>query len=129
MKNKMSTRIAAAAAASALGLAVSAAASAQSKAVNAASASGTFTGNRQYAYYGYVKVQADIANGEVSDIRILEYPNDNGRSHYINSVALPYLIQETVGGNTWKVDLVSGATFTSMAYVKSLQAALKQAGL
>ena len=129
MKSKTGRRIAAAAAASALGLAVSATASAQAKAVNASAASGTFTGNRQYAYYGYVKVQAVVTNGEVSDIRILEYPNDNGRSHYINSVALPYLIQETVGGNTWKVDLVSGATFTSMAYVKSLQAALKQAGL
>jgi len=129
MKNKMKRRIAAAAAASALGLAVSATASAQSRAVNAAAASGTFTGNRQYAYYGYVKVQAVLANGAISDIRMLEYPNDNGRSHYINSVALPYLIQETVGGASWKVDLVSGATFTSVAYVKSLQAALKQAGL
>ncbi|HTZ51906.1 MAG TPA: FMN-binding protein [Spirochaetia bacterium] len=129
MKSKAGRRIAAAAAASALGLAVSATVSAQARAVNASAASGTFTGNRQYAYYGYVKVQAVVANGEVSDIRILEYPNDNGRSHYINSVALPYLIQETVGGNTWKVDLVSGATFTSMAYVKSLQAALRQAGL
>ncbi len=129
MKNKMSKRIAAAAVASALGLAVGATASAQAKAVNAAATSGTFTGNRQYAYYGYVKVQAIIANGTVSDVRILEYPNDNGRSHYINSVALPYLIQETVGGTTWKVDLISGATFTSMAYEKSLQAALRKAGL
>ncbi len=129
MKNKMSKRIAAAAAASALGLAVGATASAQAKAVNAAATSGTFTGNRQYAYYGYVKVQAIIANGTVSDVRILEYPNDNGRSHYINSVALPYLIQETVGGTTWKVDLISGATFTSMAYEKSLQDALRKAGL
>ena len=129
MKNKMGKRIAAAAAASALGLAVSATAGAQSRALNAAAGSGTFTGNRQYAYYGYVKVQAVLSNGSISDIRILEYPNDNGRSHYINSVALPYLIQETVGGSTWKVDLISGATFTSMAYVKSLQAALRQAGL
>jgi len=40
----MGRRIAAAAAASALGLA----------------ASGTFTGHRQYAYYGYVKVRAVV---------------------------------------------------------------------
>ncbi len=110
-------------------MAVTAAASAQAKSLNAAASSGTFTGNRQYAYYGYVKVQAVVANGAVSHIRILEYPNDNGRSQYINSIALPYLIQETVGGNTWKVDLISGATFTSVAYVKSLQDALRKAGL
>jgi uncharacterized protein with FMN-binding domain len=116
----------AAAAASALGLAASAAAGAQAK--NVALTSGTFTGKREYAYYGWVTVQAVVKNGTVADIKILEYPNDNGRSHYINSVALPYLIQETVGGQTWKVDLISGATFTSAAYEKSLQDALKQAG-
>jgi uncharacterized protein with FMN-binding domain len=127
MKNGMNRRMAVAAAVSALGLAVSGAAGAQAKTVSASS--GTFTGRREYAYYGYVKVQAVVNNGTISDIRVLEYPNDNGRSHYINSVALPYLIQETVGGNTWKVDLVSGATFTSVAFVKSLQVALKQAGL
>jgi uncharacterized protein with FMN-binding domain len=129
MKNTTRKRIAAAAAASALGLAVSSAAGAQAKATNASLASGTFTGQREYAYYGYVKVQAVVNHGTISDIQILEYPNDNGRSHYINSIALPYLIQETVGGASWKVDLISGATFTSVAYVKSLQEALKKAGL
>ena len=129
MKNTTRKRIAAAAVAAALGLAVSSAVGAQAKAMNASLASGAFTGRREYAYYGYVKVQAIVTSGTISDIRVLEYPNDNGRSSYINSIALPYLIQETVGGNSWKVNLISGATFTSVAYVKSLQAALKQAGL
>jgi uncharacterized protein with FMN-binding domain len=129
MKNTTRNRIAAAAAASALGLTISSAVGAQVKAMNASVVNGTFTGRREYAYYGYVKVQAIVTNGTIADIRVLEYPNDNGRSAYINSIALPYLIQETVGGNSWKVDLISGATFTSVAYVKSLQAALKQAGL
>jgi uncharacterized protein with FMN-binding domain len=129
MKANTKKKIAAAAAASALGLAVSTTAGAQAKAIDASLASGTFTGSRQYAYYGWVKIRAVLRNGSVENIQVLEYPNDNGRSHYINSVALPYLIQETVGGNTWKVDLISGATFTSVAYEKSLADALKQAGL
>ena len=129
MKDKTKRRIIAAAAASALGLAVSTAAGARARAVNVAAASGTYRGSRQYAYYGWVRVSAVVRNGVVQDINVLEYPNDNGRSHYINSVALPYLIQETVGGRTARVDLISGATFTSVAYVKSLQDALKQAGL
>ena len=128
MKSRLRKRIAAAAAASALGLAVSSSAAAQARAVSASLASGAFTGRREYAYYGYVKVQAIVRNGTIADIRVLEYPNDNGRSNYINGIALPYLIQETVGGHTWKVDLISGATFTSVAFIKSLQAALKQAG-
>jgi uncharacterized protein with FMN-binding domain len=90
--------------------------------------SGAFTGKRQYAYYGYIKVQAVIENGSLTDVKVLEYPSDNGRSRYINQIALPYLIQEAVDAQSWKVDLISGATFTSEAFVYSLQTALKQAG-
>ena len=129
MKNGIRNRIAAAAAASALGLMVSTAAAAQTKTTDAASDQGDFTGRREYAYYGWVQVRAVVHNGVIQDIKVLEYPNDNGRSTYINNVALPYLIKETVGGHSWKVDLISGATFTSAAYTKSLQDALKQAGL
>ena len=90
---------------------------------------GTFTGKREYAFYGYLKVEAVIKNGSLTDVKILEYPNDNGRSHYINSIALPYLIQEAVDAQSYKVDFISGATFTSDAFIKSLQAALKPAGV
>ncbi|HET6449820.1 MAG TPA: FMN-binding protein [Spirochaetia bacterium] len=127
MKSSSRKVILAAAAASALGMAASAAVGGQAK--NVALTSGTFTGKREYAYYGWVKVQAVVRNGTVTDVKVLEYPNDNGRSRYISSVAIPYLVQETVGGQSWKVDLVSGATFTSTAYEKSLQEALQQAGL
>ena len=88
----------------------------------------SFTGKREYAYYGYVKVQAVIQDGRLTDVKILEYPSDNGRSRYINFVALPYLIQEAVDAQSFKVDLISGATFTSVAFEKSLQEALKAAG-
>ncbi len=90
--------------------------------------SGTFTGRREYAYYGYVRVRAVVQNGTLSDIKVLEYPSDNGTSQYINSIALPYLIQEAVGADSWKVDLISGATFTSVAFLRSLQNAMQQAG-
>ncbi len=129
MKNKTRKRMTTAAAVSALGLIVVGAANAQAKAMNAAAASRTFTGGREYAYYGYVKVQATVCNSTVTDVQVLEFPNENGLSKQINGAAVPHLLQETVGGHTWKVDLISGATFTSVAYEKSLQEALKQAGL
>jgi uncharacterized protein with FMN-binding domain len=129
MKSTTRSRVAAAAAAAALGMMVSTVGGAQAKTTEAALGHGTFTGRRQYAYYGWVQVRAVVVNGTIQDIKVLEYPNDNGRSAYINNVALPYLIKETVGGRSWKVDLISGATFTSVAYAKSLQDALKQAGL
>ncbi len=91
-------------------------------------ADGTYTGNREYAYYGFVRVRAVVSGGKLTTVKVLEYPNDNGRSRYINSVALPYLIQEAVQTQSGNVDLVSGATFTSDAFQKSLANALRRAG-
>jgi len=126
MKDSTRKRISAATLVAALGLGGAAWASPGARL--ASLKGGAFTGKREYAYYGFVKVQAIVQDGTLSDIRVLEYPNDNGRSHYINSVALPYLVQEVVDAKSWKVDLVSGATFTSAAFLRSLQDALKQAG-
>jgi uncharacterized protein with FMN-binding domain len=101
-----------------------------SDAVKAASSrnSGQYVGTREYAFYGYVKVQATVQNGKLTDITILEFPNHAGRSQYISSVALPYLVQEAVSAQSARVDLISGATLTSEAFAKSLDAALKKAG-
>lgn len=90
-------------------------------------ADGNYVGNTVYAYYGYVKVEAIVQNGNLADVRVLEHPNDNGTSRYINSVALPYLVQEAVQSQNAQINLISGATFTSMAFVKSLGTALAKA--
>ena len=89
--------------------------------------SGTFTGGREYAYYGYVQVQAVVQNGQLQKVNVLEHPNDNGTSRYINSVAMPYLVQEAVQAQSSRVSLISGATLSSEAFVKSLSSALSKA--
>lgn len=89
--------------------------------------SGSFTGQRVNAYYGYVRVQAVVQNGRLQKVNVLEHPNDNGTSRYINSVAMPYLVQEAVQAQGAKVRLISGATLSSEAFVKSLSTALTQA--
>ena len=89
---------------------------------------GTYSGKREYAYYGYVKVQATVKNGTLTNVKVVEYPSDNRRSQYINVIALPYLIQEATDAQSYKVDFISGATFTSVAFAKSLREALAQAG-
>ncbi len=132
-RNRTGSRLPAAAVAAMIGIgsllvATRGSASGAARVASMRLADGTYDGRREYAYYGYVKVQAVIKGGRLADVRLYEYPNDNGRSHYINTVALPYLIQEAVGAQSWKVDLISGATFTSSAFEKSLQAALARAG-
>jgi len=88
---------------------------------------GTFIGRRESAYYGIVQVEAIIQGGNIVRIRFLSFPNDNGTSAYISSVAVPQLKQEAIQAQGSHVQLVSGATFTSEAFHLSLHSALIQA--
>jgi uncharacterized protein with FMN-binding domain len=90
---------------------------------------GTYKGPATDAYYGMVQVQANVANGQLASVKVLQYPNDRRTSRYINSQALPVLKQEAIVAQSGDVDFVSGATFTSQAYVHSLNQALAQAKL
>ncbi|MBI1277090.1 MAG: FMN-binding protein [Anaerolineaceae bacterium] len=88
---------------------------------------GTYDGPIVDAYYGNVQVEAVIQGGKITDVRFLDYPQDRRTSRYINSQAVPWLTQEAVQVQSANVDLISGATFTSEAFVQSLQSALDQA--
>ena len=88
---------------------------------------GNYVGVREYAYYGYVQVEVVVQNGKISNVKVLEYPNDNGTSRYINSIAQPYLVQEAVQAQSANINLISGATLSSMAFVKSLNTAISKA--
>lgn len=88
---------------------------------------GIFKGRRESAYYGIVQVEAIIRGGNIIDVRFLSYPNDNGTSRYINSIAMPRLKREAVRAQGSHVRLVSGATFTSEAFHLSLHTALVKA--
>ena len=52
------------------------------------------------------------------------YPNHTDRSVYINQTALPYLIQETLQAQNANIQMITGASDSSSAYIQSLQAAL-----
>jgi uncharacterized protein with FMN-binding domain len=58
-------------------------------------------------------------------VNVPVYPNHTDRSVYINQQALPVLIQETLQAKmNPNIQLVSGATDTSDAFVQSLQSAI-----
>lgn len=88
---------------------------------------GTYTGSVADAFYGNVEVQATISGGKIADVSFLQYPSDRSTSRSINSQAIPYLQQEAVAAQTGQVNVVSGATDTSNAFVQSLTSALAQA--
>ncbi len=88
---------------------------------------GTYTGSVADAYYGNVQVSATISGGKITDVKFLQYPDTHSTSVAINQQAMPYLQQEAIQSQSSNVQLISGATFTSQAFIQSLQAALSQA--
>jgi uncharacterized protein with FMN-binding domain len=88
---------------------------------------GVYTGPVTDAYYGPIQIQAVVQDGRLSGIRVLRYPSDRRTSVAINRQALPMLRDEVVSAQSAKVDIISGATLTSEAFVRSLEKALRQA--
>jgi uncharacterized protein with FMN-binding domain len=88
---------------------------------------GTYTGNVSDAFYGSVQVQATIQGGKITNVEFLQYPNDRGQSIRINNQAMPLLKSEAITAQSSNVDLITGATYTSMAFMDSLSSALNQA--
>lgn len=88
---------------------------------------GRYTGNIADAYYGNVQIQTTISGGKITDVEFLDYPHDRGTSIEINSQAMPYLKQEAIQAQNANVDIISGATQTSLAFRESFQSALDKA--
>lgn len=88
---------------------------------------GTFTGDAADAFYGNIQVQISMQNGKIADVLFLQYPNDRGTSIEINQAAMPILKSEAIQAQSANVDIVSGATDSSQAFIQSLQSALDKA--
>lgn len=88
---------------------------------------GTYTGDVTDAFYGNVQVQATVTNGKIADIQLLQYPNDREESIQISNESIPQLKQEAIQAQNSGVDIVTGATQTSQAFIQSLQSALVKA--
>ncbi len=89
----------------------------------------TVTGPSVQTQWGPIQVAITVKNGTVTDVGVPVYPSENGRDLEINNYALPILVQETLDQQSAQIDMVSGATVTSVGYLESLQAALDEAGL
>lgn len=88
---------------------------------------GTYTGPVMDAYYGLIQIQASIQDGRLTALKVLKYPSDRRTSVSINRQALPMLRDEAIRAQSARVDIISGATLTSRAFIQSLRGALKKA--
>jgi uncharacterized protein with FMN-binding domain len=88
---------------------------------------GSYTGSVADAQWGYIQVKVVIQKGKITDVQFLQYPNERDRSVMINSYADPQLSSEAIQAQSANVDIVTGATDTSEAFIQSLSDALSQA--
>jgi uncharacterized protein with FMN-binding domain len=78
--------------------------------------------------YGPVQVEVKVSGGKIVSVTALELPT-GGHSGRISSQVGPMLASEALAAQNASIDTISGATYTSTAYQRSLQAALDQAGI
>jgi len=90
---------------------------------------GTFTGSDVPNRFGDVQIKVVISNGHIADVQALQLPTDRAQSAYISQVAGPILRSEVIQAQSARIDIVSGATYTSESYAQSVQSALQQAHL
>jgi len=90
-------------------------------------ADGTYAGPVTDAYYGPMQVQVSIQGGRLSALKVLKYPSDRRTSVRINREALPMLRDEAISAQSANVDIISGATLSSRAFIQSLDGALTKA--
>lgn len=88
---------------------------------------GTFTGDTADSRWGELFVEVVIEDGEIVDVHVPLYPDHRDRSVRIDERALPRLIEEAIEQQSAEVDIVSGATDTSVAFIESMESALGSA--
>lgn len=87
----------------------------------------TVNGTSEGTRYGPVQVRVTIRGTRLVTVTAVVYPSSGGRDREISSFALPELEQEAIAAQSARIDTVSGATFTSDGYRRSLQSALDAA--
>jgi len=79
--------------------------------------------------YGELELKVTATGGKITSVQPVIDTAFDARSSQINSYAEPQLVSETLQAQSANINGVSGATYTSQAYLQSLQAALDKLGV
>ncbi len=88
---------------------------------------GTYTGTTVQHRFGSVTVTVTISGGKITNVTAQALDPGDGRSRSIDSQAVPIMKQEVLAADSANVQTLSGATYTTTAYITSLQSALAKA--
>ena len=85
---------------------------------------GTATGLVAHTDYGGVQVRVTVSHGRIVNVTALQLPHGNQMDIRLSEPAARMLEREVISAQSAQVDMVSGATYTSQGYLRSLQSAL-----
>ncbi|MDX3309358.1 FMN-binding protein, partial [Streptomyces sp. ME08-AFT2] len=88
--------------------------------------SGTMTGDAAQTQYGAVQVRITVVENKITKAEAVQAPK-GGTSTQKTELAVPKLNAAVVARQSANIDTVSGATYTSEGYRKSLQSAIDKA--
>ena len=94
-----------------------------------AAGAATFDGPPISNARGTYQARITVVDGEVVDVEALVAGTSAPESVSINAQAIPEFRTRVLAAQTWDVEAVSGASFTSPAFIESLQGAFGDAGL
>ena len=89
--------------------------------------SGQFTGDAIDVGYGLVQVKIPVSNGKITEADVVQAPS--GRNQRWTDFAIPNLRSQTLSAQSAAINGVSGASYTSYGWYKSLITALQKAGM
>lgn len=82
----------------------------------------------QYGY-GQLSVRVTVDGSRITDVSLASIQVAEQTSQYIAQQSVPVLRNEVLSAQNARIQAVSGATYTSEAYIRSLQSALTRAGM
>jgi uncharacterized protein with FMN-binding domain len=77
--------------------------------------------------FSVIQVQATLTHGKLTGVKTVSLTGDGPHTEALNAHAEPILREEALRAGGAKVDVVSGATYTSEAWIASLRAAIRLA--
>ena len=86
----------------------------------------TVLGRPENNPYGVVQVRLTLVGTRITDVRAVQLPS-GGRSSEIAAYAAPRLRSEVLAAQSASIDSVSGASYDSEGYARSVQSALDAA--
>jgi uncharacterized protein with FMN-binding domain len=87
----------------------------------------TVTGAVDNTQYGPMQVEVILQGRKITAVKVLQQTDTGTMSQQIDANAIPQLNRETLTAQSARIDAVSGASYTSAGYIKSLQSALDKA--